>query len=239
MTLAESSTPSPPVEPYGVTPGADGNVWFTELTGSAIGKLTLPHLNILNVTTFQAAPPSPTSPICRTAAIRSAGWCLRPARGRDSHDRPRPLRQLRGGWAEPTAIGGIGHCGSSGRACTATTTLPTGRAASSPCRSASRAPLIRRRRERYLGIQARTGGDVFDVEVQMPGSAGFVPWHTGTTALGGSLALATRSGRRGTWFRPTCEPLERHGVRILGPRRAPRAPRRLENVSGSDELSWY
>jgi hypothetical protein len=26
-------------------------------------------------------------------------------------------------------------------------------------------------------------GDVFDVQVQAPGSAGFVPWRTGTTAL--------------------------------------------------------
>jgi hypothetical protein len=33
-------------------------------------------------------------------------------------------------------------------------------------------------------------GDAFDVEVKAPGSSSFVPWRTGTTALGGSFGPA-------------------------------------------------
>jgi len=189
--LAESSTPSSPVEPYGVTPGADGNVWFTELTGSAIGKLTLPHLNILNVYYIPNRFFIPNIAHLQNRGDTVRWLVLAPGtRGVIDTTGLNLYGSSAAGGPTPTAIGGIVsfrflwagmysyddpfHTGSRGLV-----SVPIG---------VARAPHTTGVANVTWASRRAPAGDVFDVEVQVPGSAGFAPWRTGTTALGGSFS---------------------------------------------------
>src|SRR5258708_19338942 len=56
-TLTEFTLPTPKSEPYGITAGPDGDLWFTEFQGNQIGRIT----PIGTLTEFRMTTPA-TSP---------------------------------------------------------------------------------------------------------------------------------------------------------------------------------
>src|ERR1700704_1709230 len=40
VTISEFALPTAGSEPFGIAPGPDGNLWFTELSGNRIGRIT-------------------------------------------------------------------------------------------------------------------------------------------------------------------------------------------------------
>jgi streptogramin lyase len=190
-TLTESTTPSSGVEPYGVAPGADGNIWLTELTGGAVGRLTLPHLNISNVYYIPNRFFIPNIAHVQNRGDTVSWLVLAPGtRGIIDTTGLNLYGTSPAGGPTATAIGGIFsfrfswagmysyddpfHTGSRGRV-----SVPIGVSRVRGTTDTARVT--------WASGDA-PAGDVFDVEVQVPGSAGFVPWRSGVTSLSDTFA---------------------------------------------------
>ena len=187
-TLSESSA-SAGAQPWEVTPGADGNVWFTDAS-DAVGKLTQTHPNIVNVYYIPNRFFIPNIAHVQNRGDTVSWLVLAPGtRGVIDTTGLNLYGTSPAGGPTPTAIGGTFsfrflwagmysyndpfHTGSRGRV-----SVPIG---------VARVPHTTGSANVTWASGDAPGGDVFDVQVQVPGSAGFVPWHTGTTALGGSF----------------------------------------------------
>jgi len=175
-------------EPFGVWPGPDGNIWFTE-EFDRVGRLSLPHLNLLNVYYIPNRFFIPN--IAKLAHQgETVNWLV--------------LAPGQRGVTDTTGLNLYGTNPAGGRMATAiggTFSYAFDWAGSftyaDPFHTATKGrvsvPISVSRAVGALETAAVTWasadpppGDVFDVQVELPGSTSFVSWQT-TTALGGSF----------------------------------------------------
>jgi streptogramin lyase len=188
VTLSETPVPTAHSQPFGVWPGPDGNIWFTEQTGR-IGRLALPHFNLLNV---YYIPNRFFIPNIAKVAHRgdTVRWLMLAAGRRGVMDTTGlnlygitpaggPIATPIGGvvsyafdWAGTFPYDDPFHTASQGKV-----SVPI---------SVARAVGAQETASVNWAATAPPAGDVFDVQVEVPGSSRFVPWQT-TTALGGGF----------------------------------------------------
>lgn len=192
-TLSLSTTPTVGVQPGDVTPGSDGNIWFTELTGTAVGRLKLTQLHLLNVyyipnrffipniarlqhrgdtVSWLVLAPG-TRGVLDTTGLNLYGST--PAGG-PTQTKIGAIFSFTFQWAGTYGYDDPFHTASHGRV-----SVPI---------SATRAAGTTSVANVTWASGDAPGGDVFDVQVEAPGSSSFVPWRTGTTALDGSFGPA-------------------------------------------------
>ena len=188
VTLSESPTATPGNEPAGIWPGPDGNIWFAEQTDK-IGRLTLPNFNLLNVYYIpnRYFIPNITK---LTHQGDTVSWLMLAPGQRGIMDTTglnlygtspagSPVATAIGGtfsyafdWAGTFTYGDPFHTASHGRVSVPiVVTHAVGAVNTAAVTWASADP---------------PAGDVFDVQVEVPGSSSFVPWQT-TTTLGGAF----------------------------------------------------
>jgi len=187
-TLTESPTPTAGSTPFGVWPGPDGNIWFTEEI-ARVGRLNLPHLNLLNIYYIPNKYFIPN--IARLGHQGDTVSWLMLAPGQrgiidttglnlyGSSPAGGPVATAIGGtfsyafdWAGTFTYGDPFHTASHGKVMVPiVVTHAVGAVETAALTWASADP---------------PAGDVFDVQVEVPGSSTFVDWQT-TAALGGSF----------------------------------------------------
>jgi streptogramin lyase len=179
-TITEFKVPTAASKPWGIAPGSDGNMWFAETAGNKIGTISLPHLNLINIYYIpnRFFVPNETS---LTKQGERVNWLsLNPGLHGISDASGMGLFSTRNG----VAIGGTFSF---------TFTAAGTYAYDDPFDPANQGqvsvpisvqPVVGAPAAQVTWASADPpAGFAFNVQVEQPGSATFVPWQTGVTSL--------------------------------------------------------
>jgi streptogramin lyase len=192
VTLSETPTATAGSEPAGIWPGPDGNMWFAEQT-DRVGRLALPNLNLRNVYYIPNKYFIPNIAKLGHQGDTVSWLMLAPGqRGIIDTTGLNLYGSDPAGGPVPTAIGGIFSYAFDWAG-----TFTYGDPFHTASRGRVSVPVLATHAVGAPETAALTwasvdppAGDVFDVQVEVPGSASFVDWQT-TTALGGSFGPST------------------------------------------------